>query len=221
MVEKQKGQALMGGGSGLGVAGAQRMRSAPRDSSLGALGTLDSRAAGRVECAPMRNAPVLLVCTALVLLTGCHKRIHIPASELSHLDGYDVYNERSVMVAVPVNHPGPNGTLTTGTGQAERQVTDRPYRMVTPEGQVIDFTSNTHLYLISKQNEEQGGRFKNIQVDEQAFRGTLLTGQAIQLQRTDIERAEVDGIHAGKTLALLGTLVSLPLIVAIVAVSAL
>src|SRR5256885_2293118 len=143
----------------------------------------------------MRKGLVALV--AVCFFSSCLKRVEFDKNELAHLDGFDVYNERTVYV--PGMMPVTNGKTTTMMPTTvPATVTDRPYRMIDRDGQVFDFNSNSRLYLICRDRPEQGGRFKNVAVNVERFRGSLMEGGLVDVPLEQVGHARSEERRVGK-----------------------
>jgi hypothetical protein len=130
--------------------------------------------------------------------SGCMTRLTIPTRELKNLDGYDIHNERSVTVVTGTAQHGRSVTPT----MAQVPVTDRPYRLITTEGDAVDFTSKTMLGLVTAGQPEETHRYREVHVTDTTFQGFTREGQSIEVPLTSIDEASVTTISAGKTLGL-------------------
>lgn len=157
-----------------------------------------------------RSVSILLL--AAPLLGACSTTYHFRPAELTHLDGYDVYNERTVPMVVGATRYGPV------VGNVP--VTDRPYRMVDYEGVPVDFSSQTEVFLRLRDSRRVGGRFEKIRVQDDVFSGRTLKGEDVHQPLREVAAAEMDLYSPGKTLLLtIGISVGVPA-VALVAILA-
>jgi hypothetical protein len=130
--------------------------------------------------------------------SGCMTRLTIPTRELANLDGYDIHNERSVTVVTGTAMYGSRGMPT----MARVPVTDRPYRLITNEGDAVDFTSRTLLGLVTAGQPEERNRYREVHVTDTTFQGITRNGQSIEVPLTSIDEASVTTVSIGKTLGL-------------------
>jgi hypothetical protein len=136
-------------------------------------------------------------CALLTLaLCGCFSAYRIRPSEISHLDGYDIHNERSALVLTgiyaPMGQPG-GGPIVTPV-----PVTDRPYRMIDEDGDVHDFSAATELFVGTPAGKV-GGKWWSIKVTEAALRGQLSTGQVVDVPRQQLQSVELKQLSVGRT----------------------
>ncbi len=147
----------------------------------------------------MRTLPCVVVLLCLAA-GGCTKTVYIPTRELVHLDGYDIHNERSVDMVVGYSTNRYGTTPIVGNVP----ITDRPYRMLTMEGQPVDFNSRTPLVLRMTDGGLTGGHFEHIDVRDGAFAGrTLGDQQDFRVPLTAIRQGEMEVYSRGRTLGVL------------------
>lgn len=134
----------------------------------------------------------------VVLCSGCFNHVVIPTSELKQLDGFDVHNERSVTMVT--------GTAYTRYGAApivsNVAVTDRPYRLLTTEGEPVDFTSRTSLTLVSGTGPV-AYRFREVHVSDVLFSAVSMMGDPVSYDLSSIKQVETEVPSMGKTLGLM------------------
>jgi hypothetical protein len=117
-------------------------------------------------------------------MSGCFGRVTIPAVELKQLDGFDVHDERPTTTA-PVE----------GVTPAKR------YRLITTDGDPVDFDSTTRLTLVL--GELAGDfRFRHIAVEGDVFNAVTMQGEAISQALSSIARVETDVPSLGRTIGL-------------------
>jgi|GEM_PF-5348200 len=118
--------------------------------------------------------------TAVLFATACVDRYSIPANQLAYLNGYDIHSEQNV-----------NGVT----------FTDRPYRLLTAQGEVVDYNSSKQLYLFGDGGQQLAppGPFANIYVTEDAFDAVPLAGQAFGVPLASVSSVEVVEPNSAKT----------------------
>lgn len=110
---------------------------------------------------------------------GCHHNyVILKPSELRHLDGFGEPTEGGVV-----------------TGKAA-------YQVMTDDGP-LRFDDSIHLWLHLKPNDDTvGGKFRSISVDGPAFRGTLKSGEPVNVNLGDVTKIEASRLSVGKTAGL-------------------
>jgi hypothetical protein len=124
----------------------------------------------------------------LLSLPGCYERLWVPPSELPHLSGYDIHNERQIHTV------GPRSSYSFIE-------TDRPYRLVATDGRPIDFNSQTPVYLHLRDGQIVGGHYLSVEVDEREFRGQTLS-ESLRVPLVDVAAVEAKRPSPGRTTAL-------------------
>jgi len=119
--------------------------------------------------APMRVGAVL---TAVVFGSGCVERYTIPTAQLQYLNGYDIHAEQAV-----------NG----------QPVTEKPYRLVSTQGQVVDYNSSKELVLLGRDGKPltPSGPYELIFINENTFDAVPLNGQSVSVPLDRVSAAQV------------------------------
>jgi hypothetical protein len=129
---------------------------------------------------------------------GCTKTLQFDASELEHLNGYNVRNEREVPVTThAVDAQGNPSTVTTN-----KPVADRPFRMLSREGEPFSYTSDASLFLVNHQWRKKGGRLEFFSITEKDIHMKTLKGDEFELALEDVSHAEAQVDSPGRTIAL-------------------
>jgi hypothetical protein len=130
-----------------------------------------------------------LVLALSASLTGCYDRLWVHPSELQYLSGFDIHNERSVVVQA-------------GRYASTSLMTDRPYRLVTPNGEPIDFNSRTGLKLHLDSGLEIDGPFLSLAIEDGILSARTPDGP-LRVPLRSVSGVEVKRYSTGKTGALL------------------
>lgn len=119
--------------------------------------------------APMRVGAFL---TAVVFGSGCVDRYTIPTSQLQYLNGYDIHGEQTV-----------NG----------QTVTEKPYRLVSTQGQVVDYNSSKQLVLLGKEDKAltPPGPYELIFINDGTFDAVPLQGPSVSVPLDSVTAAQV------------------------------
>jgi hypothetical protein len=142
----------------------------------------------RTETGSRRARQGVALCL-LLSLPGCYERLWVPATELPHLDGYDIHNERQVHAL--------------GTRYSYTFIeTDRPYRVVAVDGRPLDFNSQTPLYLHLRDGQTVGGKYLSVNVDDREFRAQTLS-ESLRVPLADVTAVEAKRYSPGRTAALM------------------
>jgi hypothetical protein len=151
--------------------------------------------------APMRAGAVL---TAVVFASGCVERYTIPTAQLQYLNGYDIHGEQAV-----------NG----------QPVTERPYRLVSTQGQVVDYNSSKELVLLGKEGKPltPSGPYELIFINGNTFDAVPLNGPAVSVPLDSVSAARVTQSTPDTTAVVFGSIgvavAVLSVVLAIVAVA--
>ena len=140
------------------------------------------------------------VAMALLFTSACVDRFTIPPSQLEYLNGYDIHMEQTV-----------NGTT----------FTDRPYRLLTDQGQLVDYNSTKQLYLVGATGKllAPSGPYQGIYINQGSFDVLPFAGPPIQVPLETIKTVQLEQYSREKTNELISGL-SLVVSVALVALSA-
>jgi hypothetical protein len=116
---------------------------------------------------------------AVLVAGGCYTQVPFPVEEVKNLDGYTVYKEHEE-TPVPTFYvggtfPGPVYGPTAATG-VPRVVTDKPYRVVSLDGDPMDFSSETPLTLHLKDGRALEATYRTISVTDERFEGVTMEG---------------------------------------------
>ncbi len=142
--------------------------------------------------------------TALLFLSACVDRYTIPPAQLVYLNGYDIHREQTVQGAT---------------------FTDRPYRLTTTQGELVDYNSSKQLVLLSAGGTQLAppGPFEFISIDDGTFGAKPLVGPPVDVPLQSISHVEIDQDNPEKTSALISIITSavglLVTIIALVATS--
>jgi hypothetical protein len=109
--------------------------------------------------------------TAL-LASGCTETFRIPPAQLQYLNGYNIHGEQS------------SGGAT---------FTELPYRLISTEGQPVDYNSTKQLVLQGAAQKQlaPSGPFESILIEDDSFKAIPLTGQPYQLPLQEIQSVEI------------------------------
>ena len=110
-------------------------------------------------------------------------------SELVHLDGYDIHNERLS------NFSGRRGFYSV-------LETDRPYRLVTKDGRAVDFNSRTSLALHTRDGRALPGPYLSMAVDSATFQAVTPNGP-LKIALADVLTVETKNTSPSKTFGLI------------------
>ncbi len=122
--------------------------------------------------------------TAVLFTSACMDRFTIPPGQLAYLNGYDIHSEQNV-----------NGVT----------FTDRPYRLLTAQGEVVDYNSSKELYLLGDAGQHLAppGPFANIYVTENRFDAVPLAGPPFGVPLDSVASVEVEQYSSTKTAAII------------------
>jgi hypothetical protein len=109
---------------------------------------------------------------ALLLSSGCVATYQIPPAQLQYLNGYNIHGEQSA-----------DGATFTAL----------PYRMISTQGQPVDYNSTKELILLgaSQQQLAPPGPFEAILISEDTFHAVDLSGLPIEVPLKDIHAVQV------------------------------
>ncbi|MGO9831074.1 MAG: hypothetical protein ACLPJH_13130 [Myxococcaceae bacterium] len=127
-------------------------------------------------------------------------RFTIPPGQLQYLNGYNIHGEQNV-----------NGVT----------FTDAPYRLVTAQGQAVDYNSEKELYLLARTGTPLAppGPFESIVVTESTFEAVPLSGPPVEVPLASISSVELAQYSPGNTSALITVFTVLATIVPVLVVS--
>jgi len=125
------------------------------------------------------------VLTAVVFGSGCVDRYTIPTSQLQYLNGYDIHGEQTV-----------NG----------QTVTEKPYRLVTTQGQVVDYNSSKQLVLLGKEGKQltPPGPYELIFINDGTFDAVPLQGPSVSVPLDSVTAAQVSESNSTATGLVIG-----------------
>ena len=162
------------------------------------------------------------------VLPSCTTVRHFPVSELRRLDGFDVHDEQRVTTLhptmVPIVQPGPHGSTTRlvpSTTSSSQLVTPHPYRVVSLDGEPLDFNSDTPLVLESDGKKILHATLRSVHVSDDTFRVTTLKPpvRAREFSLARITRAGFEKGDFGRT-ALAAVLIPLAIMIPLIVVAA-
>ncbi len=138
--------------------------------------------------------------TAVLFTSACMDRYSIPTNQLAYLNGYDIHSEQNV-----------NGVI----------FTDRPYRLLTVQGEPVDYNSSKELYLLGDAGQRLAppGPFANIYVTEERFDAVPLSGPPFGLPLANVSSVEMEQYSSGKTYTLISIFSLLMIVIPSVIVS--
>jgi hypothetical protein len=125
--------------------------------------------------------PIRSTLVTALLVSGCTDTYRIPPAQLQYLNGYDIHSEESV---------GPGATFTP-----------LPYRLISTDGQPVDYNSSTQLRLLGPGAKQlaPSGPFESILIEDNSFKAVPLTGQPYQLPLQEIQSVEIVEPNPQKT----------------------
>lgn len=140
---------------------------------------------------------------ALLLSSGCVDTFQFAPVQLQYLNGYSIHGEQTM-----------NGAT----------YTELPYRLVSTQGQPVDYNSSKELILLgaSQQPLAPPGPFDVIVINDETFDAVPLTGPPVQVPLKDIKSVEIREPNPQKTNDLviaISTIVSLILTGVVLAAS--
>jgi hypothetical protein len=140
--------------------------------------------------------------TGLLFTSACVDRYTVPPVQLEYLNGYDIHSEQTVQGAT---------------------FTDKPYRLTTVQGGVVDYNSTKQLLLLGANGKPLAppGPFELISLSENTFDAKPLVGQAVEVPLKDISSVQVAEYNSQKTtdfVVLLSTLFVVFACIAVIAV---
>jgi len=160
-----------------------------------------------VVAAPRASARILerLVAAAVAAgaAAGCYAQYPFPVTELKNLDGYEVYKEREEIPVTPVYigpwpHGGSYGPTPSGS---PRIITDKPYRVVSLEGEPMDFSSETPLTLYLRDGRRLETSYRTIAVKDGRFEGVTMEGdRKVSLPLSALSAVSLKRPDSGSTL---------------------
>lgn len=112
---------------------------------------------------------------------GCTETYRIPPAQLQYLNDYDIHTEQSF---------GPDATVTA-----------LPHRLISTDGQPVDYNSTKQLLLLGPGGKQlaPSGPFESILVQDDSFKAVPLTGQPYQLPLQAIQSVEIVGPSPERT----------------------
>ncbi len=121
---------------------------------------------------------------ALLFTTACMDRYTIPPVQLQYLNGYNIHGEQNV-----------NGVT----------FTDAPYRLITAQGEAVDYNSSKELYLLGVTGTQLAppGPFESILISESSFDAVPLAGPPVAVPLASISKVELTQYNPGNTTALI------------------
>jgi hypothetical protein len=127
------------------------------------------------------------VATAVFFFTGCVDRYTIPTIQLQYLNGYDIHGEQTV-----------NGAT----------ITDRPYRLVSAKGEVVDYNSTKKLVLFGDGGTPltPPGPYSVIFINEGTFDAVPLQGSGVAVPLDSVSAAQLTQSSPEKTAELFGVI---------------
>ena len=134
---------------------------------------------------------------------GCYAQYPFPVGELANLDGYAVYKEREEMPppSIYVGPWPPGGTYGPSSSGVPRVVTDKPYRVVSIEGEPMDFSSETPLTLYLKDGRHLESTYRTIGVKDGRFEGvTMEGGRRVSVPLSELSAATLKRPDSSSTL---------------------
>ncbi len=134
---------------------------------------------------------------------GCYAQYPFPVAELANLDGYAVYKEREELPVTSVYiGPWPHGpSYGPPTSGVPRVITDKPYRVVSLEGEKMDFSSETPLTLYLKDGRTLESTYRTIAVKDGRFEGVTMKGSSrVSVPLTELAAASLRRPDSGSTL---------------------
>ncbi len=118
--------------------------------------------------------------TAVLFASACVDRFTIPPAQLQYLNGYDIHGEQSV-----------NGVT----------FTDSPYRLLSTDGQPVDYNSSKELLLLGDAGTPLAppGPFQTIFITPEAFNAVPVFGPPVAVPLQAVSSVEVVQHSAAKT----------------------